>query len=40
VDEATILPDGSNWSEQTDMARFTDDGHAEFWYAIPPPTAE
>jgi hypothetical protein len=30
-DETTILPDGSNWSPQTDMARFTDPGHPEFF---------
>lgn len=30
-DEDTILPDGSNWSEDTDFARFTDPDHPDFW---------
>lgn len=30
-DEKTVLPDGSNWSPDTDMAMFTDPAHASFW---------
>ncbi|WP_238625188.1 pentapeptide repeat-containing protein [Aggregatilinea lenta] len=31
-DENTILPDGTHWSPDTDMARFTDPSHPAFWY--------
>jgi uncharacterized protein YjbI with pentapeptide repeats len=27
----TTLPDGSRWTEDTDMARFTDPAHPDFW---------
>ena len=27
----TLLPDGSNWTPDTDMARFTDPNHPDFW---------
>lgn len=30
-DETTILPDGSNWTSDTDMRRFTDPEHPDFW---------
>lgn len=30
-DEHTTLPDGSNWTPETDMARFTDPNHLFFW---------
>lgn len=30
-DEETVLPDGTTWAYETDMARFTDPNHAEFW---------
>ncbi len=30
-DENTLLPDGSKWTPDTDMRRFTDPHHAEFW---------
>jgi hypothetical protein len=30
-DEHTTLPDGSNWSPETDMYRFTDPNHPFFW---------
>ena len=29
----TILPDGSRWTPKTDMRRFTDPRHIDFWYA-------
>lgn len=29
--EETILPDGANWTPDTDMARFTDPEHPDFW---------
>jgi hypothetical protein len=29
--EATILPDGSLWSRTTDLTRFTDPNHPNFW---------
>jgi hypothetical protein len=28
---STILPDGSNWSAEVDMGRFTNSTHPEFW---------
>jgi uncharacterized protein YjbI with pentapeptide repeats len=31
MDELTVLPDGSNWSPETDLRRFTDSSHADFW---------
>jgi uncharacterized protein YjbI with pentapeptide repeats len=30
-DPNTILPDGSHWSERTDMSRFTNSDHPTFW---------
>lgn len=30
-DEATILPDGSHWTPDTDLTRFTDPAHLQFW---------
>jgi len=30
-DETTILPDGTNWTPDTDMERFTDPKHSDFW---------
>ena len=30
-DEQTILPDGTNWTTQTVIARFTDPQHPYFW---------
>ena len=32
-DENTILPDGTHWTEETDMTRFTDPNHPDFWDA-------
>jgi len=34
-DGATILPDGTNWSAETDLRRFTNPDHAEFWACNP-----
>jgi uncharacterized protein YjbI with pentapeptide repeats len=31
LDEFTILPDGTKWTPDTDMARFTDPDHPDFW---------
>jgi hypothetical protein len=31
LNEATILPDGSNWTPDTDLRRFTDPHHPDFW---------
>jgi uncharacterized protein YjbI with pentapeptide repeats len=31
MDEDTTLPDGTKWTPDTDMARFTDPGHPDFW---------
>lgn len=31
LDEDTILPDGTKWTPDTDMARFTDPKHPDFW---------
>jgi len=33
-DEETILPDGSYWTPDTDMTRFTNPKHRNFWKAI------
>jgi hypothetical protein len=30
-DSTTILPDSSNWTPDTDMSRFTDPNHPDFW---------
>lgn len=30
-DEYTVLPDGTNWGSNTDMTRFTDRNHPDFW---------
>lgn len=30
-DNDTILPDGSSWTRDTDMARFCDPNHSDFW---------
>jgi len=30
-DETTILPDGSHWTPDTDLTRFTDPNHTNFW---------
>jgi len=31
LSERTRLPDGTNWTPGTDMARFTDPDHPDFW---------
>ena len=31
LNENTILPDGTKWTPDTDMARFTDPDHPDFW---------
>jgi hypothetical protein len=35
-DETTMLPDGTRWTPDTDMARFTDPNHPEFWRSDDP----
>lgn len=35
-DEATVLPDGTNWTADTDMTRFSDPEHADFWRSDDP----
>jgi hypothetical protein len=35
-DEATNLPDGSHWTPDTDMSRFTDPTHPDFWRSDDP----
>jgi hypothetical protein len=35
-DETTTLPDGSKWSPDTDMRRFTDPNHPNFWRSDDP----
>jgi uncharacterized protein YjbI with pentapeptide repeats len=35
-DETTELPDGSTWTEHSDLARFTYPKHAEFWRSDDP----
>jgi hypothetical protein len=32
-DEETLLPDGTNWTPETDMRRFTDPSYSGFWHA-------
>lgn len=32
-DETTVLPDRSRWTRKTDMRRFTDPAHPNFWQA-------
>jgi uncharacterized protein YjbI with pentapeptide repeats len=32
----TILPDGTKWNESTDIARFTDPDHPQYWNPTPP----
>ncbi|MBZ0282133.1 MAG: pentapeptide repeat-containing protein [Anaerolineae bacterium] len=34
--ESTILPDGTNWTPETDMSRFTDPNHPQFWRSDDP----
>jgi hypothetical protein len=31
MDERTLLPDGSHWTPDTDLRRFTDSNHPDFW---------
>jgi len=31
MDSSTVLPDGSKWQQGTDMSRFTDPTHEDFW---------
>ncbi|MCB9457880.1 MAG: pentapeptide repeat-containing protein, partial [Anaerolineaceae bacterium] len=33
-DENTILPDGTQWTPDTDMTRFTDPNHPDFWRSV------
>jgi uncharacterized protein YjbI with pentapeptide repeats len=35
-DEATFLPNGMNWTPETDMEQFTDPNHPKFWRSIDP----
>jgi uncharacterized protein YjbI with pentapeptide repeats len=35
-DTETMLPDGSPWNTDVDMARFTDPAHPDFWKPSPP----
>jgi len=35
-DNDSLLPDGTNWAPSTDMARFTDPHHPDFWRADNP----
>jgi hypothetical protein len=35
IDETTILSDGTNWTPDTDMTRFTDPNHPDFWRPTP-----
>jgi hypothetical protein len=34
LNEETILPDGTYWIPETDMSRFTDPNHPEFWEPV------
>lgn len=35
LNEQTTLPDGSNWTPNTDTTRFTDAAHPDFWRPVP-----
>ena len=35
-DDKTVLPDGTYWSPDTDMARFTDPAHPDYWRSEDP----
>jgi uncharacterized protein YjbI with pentapeptide repeats len=35
-DDSTVLPDGTLWSPDTDMKRFTDPAHPDFWRSADP----
>jgi hypothetical protein len=35
-DEKTVLPDGTFWTPDTDLARFTDPAHPDFWRSNDP----
>jgi uncharacterized protein YjbI with pentapeptide repeats len=36
LDELTVLPDGSSWSPEADLKRFTDPEHPNFWCIVVP----
>ncbi|MCA9910919.1 MAG: pentapeptide repeat-containing protein [Anaerolineae bacterium] len=36
LDETTTLPDGTKWTPDTDMTRFTDPDHPQFWRSDDP----
>jgi hypothetical protein len=36
LDETVTLPDGTNWTSDTDMMRFTDPAHPQFWRSDEP----
>ena len=36
MDKTTILPDGSSWTPETDIARFTDPSHEKYWRSSDP----
>jgi hypothetical protein len=35
MDEITVLPDGCNWTAETDLARFTNEKYPQFWRPTP-----
>jgi uncharacterized protein YjbI with pentapeptide repeats len=35
-DQSTTLPDGSHWTPNTDLSRFTDPNHSQFWLSSDP----
>jgi uncharacterized protein YjbI with pentapeptide repeats len=37
MDELTVLPDGCNWTAETDLKQFTDEKHPHFWGPTPKP---
>ena len=40
LDELTVLPDGSHWSPDADLKRFTDPNHPGYWHIPLPEGAE
>jgi hypothetical protein len=36
LNETTILPDGTQWTPDTDLKRFTDPKHPNFWRSDEP----
>lgn len=40
LDDLTTLPDGSKWTAEADLRRFTDPAHPQYWQASEEPTTD